>query len=234
MLAYRLISEDSLLRLRSFCPHCNKTIAWYDLIPLLSWLILKGNCRWCAQPISWLYFFIEALTVFLLMALLITIPHQYQISYFIFFSALIITIRTDLEHMLISRFTTIFLIPVGFLVSYLQLLPITIIQSITGCATAFIFLYVINKLFYWCTQKTGMGQGDVELLMVIGSFLGIMGWWITLLIASAIGSIYGIIYIFFYKNRSAKIPFGPFLALGALLYSLYPAQLSSFFFHSLP
>lgn len=230
MLAYRLISQDSLLRPRSFCPNCNKSIAWYDLIPLVSWLILKAKCRWCAQQISWLYFFIETITTFLLSALIITIPSSYYIAYFIFFSALIITIRTDLEHMLISRFTTLFLVPVGFLLAYLQLLPISLKQSIIGSISAFLFLYLIGRIFYWYTHTIGMGQGDIELLMIIGTFLGITGWWITLILASALGSLYGIFSILLFKNKIGKIPFGPFLALGAVLYSLYPSQLTALFF----
>jgi leader peptidase (prepilin peptidase) / N-methyltransferase len=231
MLAYRLISRDSLLRSRSFCPSCNTTIAWYDLIPLLSWIFLNGKCRSCSAPISWLYFFIEALAAVSFSALIFLEQPQYAFAYFLFFSALIITIRTDLEHMLISRFATLFLIPFGFMFSYFGLLPLTITQSIIGTLSGYLFLYAISALFFVITKKVGLGQGDIELLAFIGSFLGVTGWWITLMLGSFIGSIIGLLYMFFSKqNHSVKIPFGPFLAFGAMFYIVFEQKLCMMFF----
>ena len=228
MLAYRLISHDSLLISRSFCPSCKKTIAWYDLIPLFSWLFLKGKCRSCSLPISWLYFFIELLTTMSLSALVVLIQPHYWFAYFIFFSALIITIRTDLEHMLICRYMTLCLIPCGLFLSYMNLLPITPLQSSVGALSAYFFLYSISALFFRFTKKVGLGQGDVELIAFIGAFLGITGWWITILLGSFFGSLIGIFYMIILKQyNSIKIPFGPFLALGAMLYVLFPEQLLS-------
>lgn len=225
MLAYRLISHDSLLRPRSFCPHCKNTIAWYDLIPLLSWILLKGKCRSCSAAISWLYFFIEALAALSFSALALIQPY-YGLSYFLFFSALIITIRTDLEHMLISRFVTVFLLPSAFLLSSLDFLPITVMQSLLGAFSGYLFLYLINKIFFACTKKVGLGQGDGELLAFIGAFLGFTGWWITILVGSFLGSLFGITYIAITKQYlSVKIPFGPFLAFGAMAYVLFEQQL---------
>lgn len=230
MLAFRLISGDSLFRARSFCPACNKTIAWYDLIPLLSWIILKGKCRQCSAAISWLYFFIEALAALSFSALFFLQNFNSIGAYFIFFSALLITIRTDTEHMLISRYTTLFLIPVGILFSFYTMLPITPLESITGAFSGYLFLYGIRALFFIITKKVGMGQGDLELIAFIGSFLGITGWWISLIIGSFLGSLFGLLALCCYKKkRSTKIPFGPFLAVGALLYVLFEESLTLFF-----
>jgi leader peptidase (prepilin peptidase) / N-methyltransferase len=232
MLAYRLISQDSILKHRSFCPHCKNTIAWYDLIPLLSWVILKGKCRSCSASISWLYFFIELLSVICFSALAALQQPYYWLTHFIFFSALLITIRTDLEHMLISRYVTLFLIPLGLLLSFMGFLPITFFESIMGAFSAYFFLYLISSCFFFLTKKVGLGQGDIELLAFIGSFLGIVGWWVTLIIGSFLGSILGILYIlFFQKNSSVKIPFGPFLAFGALVYVLCENELLTIFFY---
>lgn len=231
MLAYRLISQDSLLRSRSFCPSCKKNILWYDLIPLFSWLFLKGKCRSCSAQISWLYFFIEALTALSLYAVSVQVQPVYALAYFMFFSALIITIRTDLEHMLISRFVTLFLVPFGFLFSYLNLLPITLQGSIIGALSAYFSLYIINKIYYACTKKNGLGEGDFELLFFIGSFLGVLGWWIALILGSLGGSIIGITALLLYKKSSStKIPFGPFLALGAMAYVLFKGSLTMMLF----
>jgi leader peptidase (prepilin peptidase) / N-methyltransferase len=226
MLAYRLISGDSLLRPRSFCPVCNTSIAWYDLIPLFSWLLLKGKCRTCLAPISWLYFFIELITVIVFTLLFLLVPKAYWLAYSAFFSALLVTIRTDLEFMLISRYASIFLIPLGLFFSYYHYTEISFIKSILGMLTAYCFLRFISILFLKLTKKEGMGEGDAELLAFIGSFIGITGWWVSLIVGSLAGSLYGIGYLLWtQKKSSVKIPFGPFLALGAFMFVLFQDQL---------
>ena len=222
-LAYRLLHNVSILYPRSYCPHCRHTLAWYDLIPLFSWLILKGACRYCHKSISWLYPFIEVFTVIALSLLFMYVPLNYFFGYFIFFSALIVSIRTDLAEMLISRYATLFLIPAGCILSYLELLPLTMMQSIVGALVGYGLLYLIAALFYRSTKKEGLGQGDMDLLSFIGAFTGIYGCWISLLLASVFGSLIGIIYLNITKQNTqvTRIPFGPFLALGAMGFVLF-------------
>ena len=184
--------------------------------------MLRGTCRYCKKPISMLYPFIELLTALLLSLLLVRTPIAYFPAYFIFFSALIITIRSDLESMLISRFTTIFLIPCALVLSWLGLLPITLFDSVLGAVCGYLFLYTVAKLFLLITGKTGIGQGDFDLLSFIGSFVGLIGCWATLLIGSVLGSIIGITYMLLIKpQQSVRIPFGPFLAFGAVAFVLF-------------
>ncbi len=231
MLGYRLISQESLLIPRSFCPHCKSIIAWYDNIPLISWILLKHKCRNCSAQISWLYPFIELTTTIIFCALLISIPSHYWAAYACFFSALLITIRTDLETMLISRYATLFLIPVGFLLSYFEFLPISLLDSFCGALTAYAWLYIIGYLFYRITGKIGLGQGDYELMAFVGSFLGIIGWWLTLLIGSLFGSIVGLTYLAISgKSKGTKIPFGPFLAFGAIIFVFFEKIITNFLF----
>lgn len=228
MLAYRLVSNDSLLIARSFCPNCKNSLYWYDNIPLFSWLWLKGSCRFCNNRISLLYPAIELLTLILMSLLIIYIPHDYFVAYFIFFSALIVSIRTDLQCMLISRFVSLYLIPIGFLCSYFAMLPINLQDSLIGTVSAYCFLFGIAQLFHLIRKTEGMGQGDIELLAFIGSFLGPIGWWATILIGSLGGSVLGILYCSVLKSyKNVKIPFGPFLALGALLYTFFSAQINA-------
>ena len=166
-----------------------------------------------------LYPFIELLALIIFLKLVQLIPAPYSISYFIFFSALIITIRTDIETMLISRFVTLFLIPAALVFSILNWLPLTLIQVMSGATFGYLLLFIIDKLFYLITKKTGIGQGDIELLALIGAFTGITGCWIGILLGSISGSIIGILLILINKlNSSNKIPFGPFLSIGAILY----------------
>ncbi len=222
MLAYRLICQENFSALRSFCTSCKSQILWHDNIPLLSWFILRGSCRFCNKSISWLYPFIEFLSLVLLILLTIYIPGPYYIAYFVFFSALIISIRTDLQFMLISRFATLYAIPIGWLFAYYNLLPITFYDAVLGSCSAYFFLFAIAKLFFMIRKIEGMGQGDLELLAFIGSFLGVAGWWATVLIGSLAGSLFGIIYCALLgKYNQVKIPFGPFLALGAIVYTLW-------------
>lgn len=236
VVAYRIVRGLSIVAPRSYCPHCKNTIAWYDNIPVISFLFLRGKCRSCKQSISWLYPFIEIITVISLCMLFSLAPSKFHVGYFIFFSALIVTIRTDLEKMLISRYVTLFLIPLGWLLSATTLvsthglIPISFNESILGTIIGYLLLYVIAKIFYWGTGKEGMGQGDLELLAFIGSFTGPFGCWVTLLLSSTTGAIYGIACMAFSKQKSTiKIPFGPFLALGAMLFVLY----QNFFIHFL-
>jgi len=217
VLAHRLIIGSSLFRKRSHCPSCKHTIAWYDLFPIFSWFILKGSCRNCRKAISMLYPFIELLSAIILTALAFFTPPHYFLAYFLFFSALIVTIRTDLEFMLISRVMTLYLVPLGWLLCGFGFLPLSFGQSILGSLGGYFFLYAVSRIFWFVTRKDGMGQGDLDLLALVGAFTGPVGCWTTLLIGSILGSGIGIAYLLAYKpSEPLKIPFGPFLAIGAM------------------
>lgn len=232
VLAYRLIRNQDIVWLRSACPHCNQTLAWSDLIPVLSWIYLRGACRYCHKSISVLYPAIELVTTGLLTALYCTIPHHFFLPYFIFFSALLVTIRSDLETMLISRFVTIFLIPIPIVCAFFGFLPITCTESIIGAVLGYCCLFVTARIFFWITKKQGVGQGDLELLAFIGAFTGIFGCWITLTLGSILGSVIGLIYLLIMQaDRSVKIPFGPFLAAGASIYVLFQEPILHIFIY---
>ena len=204
---------------RSACPTCSHTLAWYDLIPIFSWLLLRGHCRYCNAPISPLYPLIELFTACTLTALALFTPPPYFFAYFLLCSALIVTIRSDIEYMLISPFVSLYLVPFGFVLSAINMLPISLYASIVGAVGGYLFLYVVGKLFFWFTRKPGIGQGDLDLLALIGAFSGPAGCWASVLIGSVLGSSVGIVYLLVYKpTGQVKIPFGPFLALGSLTY----------------
>lgn len=221
MVGYRILQPELFKKSRSFCPHCLTPLVWYDLIPLISWIILHARCRFCAQPISMLYPFIEVVSAASLTALWYTVPIFYFPAYFIFFSTLIVTIRTDFEWLLISRFVTSYLIPGVFLASYLGYLPVTLAQSMTGACFGYAILYLVQQLFVWATGKQGMGDGDLELLAYIGAFTGIFGAWTTLVISSVLGTCIGSVYLLATKQKESIFPFGPSLAFAAMAYILY-------------
>jgi leader peptidase (prepilin peptidase)/N-methyltransferase len=102
-----------------------------------------------------------------------------------------------------------------------------------GAALGYFFLYATARIFFWATKKEGLGQGDLELLAFIGSFTGMSGAWMSLTIGSIFGSIIGIAYlIIMRKDVSVKIPFGPFLATGALLYVLFEQSIITALLHN--
>lgn len=192
--------------------------------------MLGGKCRYCHTKISYLYPFIELITAIILLALISLVPYEYWAGHFIFYSALIVTIRTDLEQMLISRYVTLMLVPVGWILSAIDWLPISVYESMIGSIFGFVILYVIAWIFKITTGKVGMGQGDLEMLAFIGAFTGPLGCCMTLTLASTVGALLGLIYASIFKqNQTIMIPFGPFLALGAIIYTLFQNGLSSLF-----
>jgi leader peptidase (prepilin peptidase) / N-methyltransferase len=222
VLAYRLVCNQSVILPCSHCAQCKQSLVWYDMIPIFSWVWLRGHCRTCGTYISWLYPFIELISALLFSLLWYRIDSHYFVAYALFFSALIITIRTDLEHMLISRFATTFLIPLGITAAFTGFIPLTPVQSMLGTFCGYFFLFSIATLFKWFTNKEGMGAGDFDLMALIGSFTGLLGVWIAILIGSTLGSLVGLFFlVVLKKDRSFKIPFGLFLAGGAISYVLY-------------
>lgn len=251
VVAHRLIHHINIFKPRSHCPSCEHIIFWYDNIPIFSWLVLRGKCRFCKATISWLYPFTELTTAIvstllfhkimvkpydvlnvditvLKDALLANAAQSFGV-YMIFVSALIVASRTDLESLLIPQLFTLWMIPLGLLAAYLQLIPLSIMQSISGAALGYGILWLIALVFKRCTGKEGLGVGDMELLAMIGSFLGPIGVWISLAVGSFVGLFIGSIYLALSgKDRTTRIPFGPFLALGALAYLLIGNKLTFF------
>jgi len=220
VLALRLLHNQSLIK-RSSCPHCQQQLAWHHLIPLISWCILKGKCAFCKHLISWTYPAMELLTAGILTMLWYTASSISFPAYFIFCSALIITIRTDLEYLLILSATTVGMIPIGLIASYCNLLPISITQSILGAIIGFGMLWVTRTVFWHIRKQEGLGWGDVELLGAIGSFLGPSGTLTTLLAGSISGIIIAILLLVTKRaHRQLQIPFGALLAFAAIGYIL--------------
>lgn len=232
--SYRIIRGIGLGR-NSFCPTCNTPIPWYDLVPVVSWLALGGQCRACKQPISYLYPIIELITAFLFVLFFFYVPQQYWVGYGIFGSALMVTMRSDAECMLISRAVTLYLIPFMFFLSLNGHLPLSLWQSIAGASGGYLFMWAVASLFYWFTDQEGMGQGDIDLLSFIGSGTGIVGCWASIFIGSMTGCIAALIITSSQSANPAsgplKIPFGVFLAGSALIYVLFESHLVELFYH---
>ena len=230
--ALRTLHDEQFLLGRSKCPACQTPLLWYDNIPLLSFALLRGRCRWCATTISWLYPFIEFLTALLAVGLL-TLTNDWQVymAYACFISTLLAATHTDLATMLIPRAFTLWVIPFAFLDAWMgNGLSVTLQQSIWGALLGYGILWMLAKVYYLCTRREGLGEGDMELLAMIGSCLGPLAVWVSLMVASFAGSIVGFIFMLVTKKGlQSRIPFGPFLALGALFYLFFQNWVLSFF-----
>jgi leader peptidase (prepilin peptidase) / N-methyltransferase len=162
--------------------------------------------------------------------MILFIPPTYWLAYGLCISALIVTIRTDFEKMLISRYLTWGLIPFAFFLSLFKLLPITTFESLLGALFGYTLLWGISKLFYYFRNIEGMGDGDMDLLAMIGAFIGVSGAWISLLLGSFFGVLASLSTICFKGQFLRKIAFGPWLAAGALVYIFFGKQIMALIF----
>lgn len=240
VLAYRVIFEEKFnIFSRSHCPNCKKVLSPFELIPIFSWLYLKRACKACKSKISGLYPFIEVLTGSIFTILIyknygtdlnflkkIYLNLNPLIFSFIYISALIVSIRTDLESMLLSRYFTIFLVPLGLLVSILRISGLSLSSSVLGAVLGFGALFIVKKTFWIFTKKEALGDGDIDLLCMIGAFTGPLGVYTSVLIGSIFGSLIGLFMMYSGQlNRNSKIPFGPFLAIGSIIWVVFKTEL---------
>lgn len=228
----RLPKEESIITPGSHCPHCKNPIKFYDNIPLISYIVLKGRCRRCNGPISFQYPLIEGITA--ISSLLLFLRYGFSLSYLVYFSflaALIVITVIDLYHQIIPDVISLPGIGVGLLTSLINP-ENTFINSLIGMLLGGGSLFFVATLYQWLFKREGMGGGDVKLLAMIGAFLGWKAVILTILFSSFIGSIVGII-IMALKGKDFKyaIPFGPFLSLGATLSLFYGESLINWYLY---
>ena len=222
----RLPKEESIVWPGSHCPHCQKPIRFYDNIPLLSYFLLKGKCRYCGRPISIQYPLVEGITALSSLFLIMRFGVSFSfLFYFAFIAALIVITVIDLYHQIIPDVISLPGIGVGLLASLL-VHEITFWNSLIGILLGGGSLFLVATLYQWLFKREGMGGGDVKLLAMIGAFLGWKAVILTILLSSLIGSITGI-FIMVLKGKDSKyaIPFGPFLSLGAVISLFYGESL---------
>jgi leader peptidase (prepilin peptidase)/N-methyltransferase len=209
---YRIPRKGSILFPGSHCPICKHRIPFYDNIPVLSYLLLKGRCRYCKSPISFRYPLIELLTALAFLFAFVRFGFSVQlISYIVFFSLLIVVSFIDFDTETIPNKITILGMIIGLAISPFT---ISVLKSVLGLVTGMLALYLIALIGGFIFKKEAMGGGDIKLLAMIGAFLGPINVLIVLFIGSLIGAISG----FIIKRR--RIPFAPFLSIGGFIVSL--------------
>ncbi len=222
---HRLPLGESIIKPSSRCPHCGHAIRPVDNIPVLSYILLRGRCRNCGSKISMRYPLVESLNALLYIIALMRFGFGlHLIPYLILISALIVITFIDLDHMIIPDIVTLPLSIAGVLMSgFLLIDPFSRInqlgikQSLIGLFSGLIFFYLISEAGRYIFKKEAMGGGDIKMMAMVGSFTGWKGVVMTTFIGSLVGSITGIILITIKKRTDTTIPFGPYLALGALI-----------------
>jgi leader peptidase (prepilin peptidase) / N-methyltransferase len=215
---HRMPRDQSMVRGRSMCPHCKKTIAWYDNIPLVSWLILRGKCRACGWKIPFRYPLVELLTALSAAgAMWVSGLTLTTLWVFAFLAIMIAITFIDWEHQIIPDPLSIGGTVLGW-IGAAVCLNITLVQSIVGSLVGAGLILGIALLYKAARKVDGMGGGDVKLMAMIGAFLGWQMVFAVLFLAAFAGSVYGVILL---KRSNADgktaVAFGSFLAPAAIL-----------------
>ncbi|MGD9105358.1 MAG: A24 family peptidase [Desulfobacterales bacterium] len=229
---YRLPTSKSIVEpLHSICPSCNSHIRFYDNIPVLSYLWLKGRCRRCNAPISFRYPTVELMSACMAMGLFFKFGLSLEsLVYFVFISSLLVITFIDLDHQIIPDIITLPGIPMGLVASFV-LPTITFKASVLGLVLGGGSLWFVAWAYNLIARRDGMGGGDIKLLAMIGTIIGWKGVIFTIFASSVIGSCIGITMMLI-KNKDMKfaIPFGPFLSIGAAAYVFFGSQIIAWYF----
>jgi len=221
----RVPQKESIVHPPSHCPKCQRRLTVLDLVPVLSYVFLGGKCRGCGNKISWVYPVIELMTGVLFAFAYWQLGWGIElIVAFLFISLLVIIVVSDLAYMLIPDKVLVFFFPL--LVIGRVLSPLTPWwDSLVGAVVGFGILYIIAVL-----SNGGMGGGDIKLFFLIGLVLGTIDTLLTLFLAAVIGMIVGITMLSKNKQgRKTPIPFGPSIALAAVIVYFYGDRLINWY-----
>ena len=214
---YRLPLGQSLASPPSRCRNCGYSLQWFDNIPVLSWLWLRRRCRKCGVGVSWQYPLVELVTAALFLLVVWWTPMgPLVISRLILVCILIALFGIDLEHQILPNTITLPGIAIGVLLSIIA--PPGWKDALIGALLGAGILYGIAGAYYLWRREEGMGMGDVKMLAMIGAFLGWKGVLVTLVLSSFSGAIIGVIMLSAQRGgMKFALPFGTFLAIGALV-----------------
>ena len=203
---------------RSHCPHCKTQLRWYDNIPLVSWLLLRGRCRYCHAPISAQYPLVEATTMLLVLACVWRFGFGWQGFGAVLFTCFLVALAgIDLRTRLLPDQLTLPLLWLGLIAS-IENLYIGQKSALLGVMAGYFSLWSVYWVFKQLTGKEGMGYGDFKLLAAIGAWVGLKGILPTILVSSLVGAVIGSIWLAVKgRDRSTQIPFGPYLAIAGWL-----------------
>lgn len=248
----RLPREQSIVSPRSQCPRCRTPIRWYDNIPLVSFLALRGKCRSCGLPISWRYPLVELLNGLLYLWACAAFGLTGEAGMVMALCSVLLVITfIDLDHQIIPDVITLPGMVIGLLAAPLfmsvleppmafglgRLIPSAgtyltgFVNSLIGLVLGAAPLFIIGWLWERLRKVEAMGGGDVKYMGMVGSFLGWKGAFLTIMLGALTGSIVGMTLIALKQHQADKvIPFGPYLAFGTLLTLFYGADIINWYF----
>lgn len=214
---YRLPAGRSIVMPRSRCPYCDGEIRFLDNIPVISFLLLRRRCSRCGAPIAWRYPLIELATAALFVACAARFGLTLEAAISALFCMLMLTLAIiDADHYVLPDRLTLPGIILGLALQ--PWLPrSTFAEAVAGVLIGAGVLILTINFWYWLREEEGMGMGDVNMLAMIGAFLGWQGVVVTLASATVAGATFGLALLALGRlNMRARLPFGVFLALGAL------------------
>ncbi|RJQ78573.1 MAG: prepilin peptidase [Desulfobacteraceae bacterium] len=230
---YRLPAGRSIIQPASACTGCHTPIRWYDNIPVLSYIFLRGRCRTCHSAISPRYPIVELLTGSFALAIWLrfgTHPPTAAV-YFVFIAALLVITFIDIDHRIIPDVISLPAIPAGLALSFF-LPPVSWLDSLLGIVVGGGSLFIVAWGYHLLTGKEGMGGGDIKLLAMIGAFIGWQGVLFTIMASSFTGTAVGLaVMLRARKDMKMAVPFGPFLAIGAILYLFFGPRWIEWYLH---
>jgi len=228
----RMPKSESIVFPPSHCTRCDYVIRWYDNIPILSYLLLRGKCRRCGEPISLQYPLVEFINGALALALFLKCGLGFAFAIlFLLCSALVVVTFIDLEHQIIPDSITLPGIVIGFVISFF--IPgFGWLDSLIGVVAGGGSLLLIAYGYQFLAKKDGMGGGDIKLLAMLGAFFGWKAILFIIFAASLVGSVIGIgVMMAQKKDSTLAIPFGPFLASAAVLYIFFGPRIIFWYLH---
>lgn len=215
---HRIPKKESIVFPGSYCPSCSTPLKWYDLIPVLSFLFLKGKCRCCGERISPKYPTVELINGIIFVMLFSKIGFNLDFIFHTFlFSLFIIISFIDLDYQIIPNTMVLFILLVSIVYKILNFLlynvPSNLVNSLMGLGISGLIFFII-----FVVSKGGMGGGDVKLIGVLGFILGIPKIFINIFLSFLAGGIISVLLLAFkIKGRKDPIPFGPFIILGFII-----------------
>jgi leader peptidase (prepilin peptidase)/N-methyltransferase len=231
---YRWPRDLSVVRPRSACVECGKLIAWYDNIPVLSYLILQGRCRQCGARIHWRYPLVELSTAIAFAYFV----HRYGLSveaakYCVFAAILIALVFCDLDTLILPDEFTIGGLFIGFVFAFFTG---TLGEALFGAIVPAGSIWFGGWLFEKLRHKQGLGFGDVKMLAMVGAFLGIRGALLTIILGAIAGSVVGLAFIKATGKDAASypLPFGSFLGAAALVAAIEGQNMIGWYIRTLP
>jgi leader peptidase (prepilin peptidase) / N-methyltransferase len=226
---HRLPLKLSVIHPGSRCPSCGYELRWYDNLPILSYVLLRGRCRSCGKGISLQYPVIEVITAVVFLAHWYAFgPTALLAARLVFGCALIVLFMIDLEHQILPDVITLPGIVTGLVLSVA--LPPGPLMSLLGLLLGGGLLWAIAELWYRLRHVEAMGFGDVKMLAMIGAWLGVKMVVMTFVLSSMMGGLVGVVLIASRRaDMATKVPYGTMLAVAALIASLYGGPLLAWY-----